>query len=72
VGLIAELGVGRVAVDTAIFIHFIEENPRFLRVGTDAARGDGIVFDRTTNIDGVPDGYRAINERETIKVIVEF
>jgi predicted nucleic acid-binding protein len=30
VGLIAELGVGSVAVDTAIFIYFIEENPRFL------------------------------------------
>jgi predicted nucleic acid-binding protein len=30
VGLIAELGVGNVAVDTAIFIYFIEENPRFL------------------------------------------
>ena len=29
-GLIAELGVGSVAVDTAIFIYFIEENPRFL------------------------------------------
>jgi predicted nucleic acid-binding protein len=30
VGLIAELGVGSIAVDTAIFIYFIEENPRFL------------------------------------------
>jgi len=30
VGLIAELGVGSVAVDTAIFIYFIEENPQFL------------------------------------------
>jgi len=30
VGLIADLGVGSVAVDTAIFIYFIEENPRFL------------------------------------------
>jgi predicted nucleic acid-binding protein len=30
VGLIAELGKGSVAVDTAIFIYFIEENPRFL------------------------------------------
>jgi predicted nucleic acid-binding protein len=30
VGLITELGVGRVAVDTVIFIYFIEENPRFL------------------------------------------
>ena len=29
-GLITELGVGSVAVDTAIFIYFIEENPRFL------------------------------------------
>ena len=29
-GLIAELGTGRVAVDTAIFIYFIEENPQFL------------------------------------------
>jgi len=30
VGLINELGVGSVAIDTAIFIYFIEENPRFL------------------------------------------
>ena len=29
-GLITEIGVGSVAVDTAIFIYFIEENPRFL------------------------------------------
>ena len=29
-GLISELGVGSVAIDTAIFIYFIEENPRFL------------------------------------------
>ena len=32
----------------------------------------GLVFDRITNIDGVPDGYRAMNERETIKVMIEF
>jgi len=30
VGLIRDLGVGRVAIDTAIFIYFIEEHPRFL------------------------------------------
>lgn len=30
VGLIAELGRGPVALDTAIFIYFIEEHPRFL------------------------------------------
>ena len=29
-GLIADLGQGAVAIDTAIFIYFIEENPRFL------------------------------------------
>lgn len=29
-GLIGDLGAGSVAVDTAIFIYFIEENPRFL------------------------------------------
>lgn len=30
----------------------------------------GRVFDRTTNLDGVPDGYRAMNDREAIKVMV--
>ena len=29
-GLITELGVGSIAVDTAIFIYFIEEDPRYL------------------------------------------
>ena len=29
-GLITELGAGRVAIDTAIFIYLIEEHPRFL------------------------------------------
>jgi threonine dehydrogenase-like Zn-dependent dehydrogenase len=31
----------------------------------------GRVFDRTTGIEGVPDGYRAMNEREAIKVMVK-
>jgi threonine dehydrogenase-like Zn-dependent dehydrogenase len=31
----------------------------------------GRVFDRRTNLDGVPDGYRAMNEREALKVLVE-
>ena len=30
----------------------------------------GRVFDRTVNLDGVPDGYRAMTERESIKVMV--
>ena len=32
----------------------------------------GRVFDRVTNIEGVPDGYRAMNERESIKVMIAF
>jgi threonine dehydrogenase-like Zn-dependent dehydrogenase len=31
----------------------------------------GRVFDRTVGLDGVPDGYRAMNERESIKVMVD-
>jgi len=31
----------------------------------------GRVFDRVTNLDGVPDGYRAMDERESIKVMIE-
>ena len=32
----------------------------------------GRVFDRVTNLNGVPDGYRAMNDREAIKVMIEF
>lgn len=32
----------------------------------------GRVFDRVTTLDGVPDGYRAMNEREAIKVMITF
>ena len=32
----------------------------------------GRVFDRVTNLDGVPDGYRAMNEREAIKIMIQF
>jgi len=31
----------------------------------------GRVFDRTVDLDGVPDGYRAMNERESIKVLIK-
>ena len=30
----------------------------------------GRVFDHTVGLDGVPDGYRAMNEREALKVMV--
>jgi threonine dehydrogenase-like Zn-dependent dehydrogenase len=32
----------------------------------------GLVFDRVTGLDGVPDGYRAMDEREAIKVMIEL
>jgi threonine dehydrogenase-like Zn-dependent dehydrogenase len=32
----------------------------------------GRVFDRVATLDEVPDGYRAMNERESIKVLIEF
>jgi threonine dehydrogenase-like Zn-dependent dehydrogenase len=31
----------------------------------------GKVFDRTVGLDGVPDGYRAMNDRDAIKVLVK-
>ena len=32
----------------------------------------GRVFDRVTDLDGVPDGYRAMNDRQAIKVMIDF
>ncbi len=32
----------------------------------------GRVFDRVVRLDGVPDAYRAMDEREAIKVLIEF
>jgi hypothetical protein len=32
----------------------------------------GRVFDRVVRLDGAPDGYRAMNDREAIKVLIEF
>jgi threonine dehydrogenase-like Zn-dependent dehydrogenase len=31
----------------------------------------GKVFDRVVGLEGVPDGYRAMNERKALKVMVE-
>jgi threonine dehydrogenase-like Zn-dependent dehydrogenase len=32
----------------------------------------GRVFDRVVRLDEVPDGYRAMNDREAIKVMIQF
>jgi hypothetical protein len=42
------------------------------RLFPDEDNRPGRVFGRTTNLDGVPDGYRAMNDREAIKVCVEL
>ncbi|MBD0283791.1 MAG: IMP dehydrogenase, partial [Thermoleophilaceae bacterium] len=31
----------------------------------------GRVFDRTVGLDGVPEGYRAMNDREALKVMID-
>ena len=31
----------------------------------------GRVFDKVVDLDGVPDGYRAMNERKSIKVMIK-
>lgn len=32
----------------------------------------GLVFDRTVDLDGVPDGYRAMDDRSALKVRIAF
>jgi threonine dehydrogenase-like Zn-dependent dehydrogenase len=32
----------------------------------------GRVFDRVVGLDEVPDGYRAMNDREALKVLIAF
>jgi threonine dehydrogenase-like Zn-dependent dehydrogenase len=32
----------------------------------------GLVFDRTVDLDGVPDGYRAMDDRTALKVRIAF
>ena len=38
----------------------------------DGAIEPGRVFDRTVGLEGVPDGYRAMDERQAIKVLIDF
>ena len=38
-----------------------------------SAAGPGMrAFDRVTNLDGVPGGYRAMNDRQAIEVMMEL
>jgi threonine dehydrogenase-like Zn-dependent dehydrogenase len=49
-------------------IERVRELPDVLEGRIDPAR----VFDRVGRLVDVPDGYRAMNEREAIKVMIEF
>ena len=39
-GLISDVGRGAVAIDTAVFIYFIEEDPRFVNAGAGTIHGN--------------------------------
>ena len=54
-----------------------DRTPSYLVRGFDTTFGrgqsvePGKVFDRTVALDGVPDGYRAMDAREALKVLVK-
>lgn len=35
-------------------------------------RATTVVFDKVIDLDGVPDGYRALNEPQALKVMIAF
>ncbi|MGW9448644.1 zinc-dependent alcohol dehydrogenase family protein [Streptomyces sp. NPDC055632] len=46
--------------------------PELLPDVLSGAINPGLVFDRTVDLDGVPDGYRAMHDREALKVRIAF
>ncbi|HEV2596476.1 MAG TPA: zinc-dependent alcohol dehydrogenase family protein [Sphingomicrobium sp.] len=82
-GAIGRVGVphyGPVDIAGSVFYHnvTVSGGPAPVRAYIDELLPDvmegriepGRVFDRTVGLDGVPDGYRAMNDREAIKVMV--
>ena len=82
-GAIGRVGVphyGPIDLSTAPFYHkvIVAGGPAPVRAYMDELLPDvmegriepGRVFDRTISLDEVPDGYRAMNEREALKVMV--
>jgi len=82
-GAIGRVGVphyGPIDLSTTLFYHnvTIAGGPAPVRAYIDELLPDvmeglidpGRVFDRTVDLDGVPDGYRAMNEREALKVMI--
>jgi threonine dehydrogenase-like Zn-dependent dehydrogenase len=46
--------------------------PELLPDALDGGIDPGRVFDRVASLDEVPDGYRAMNDRQAIKVLIEL
>jgi threonine dehydrogenase-like Zn-dependent dehydrogenase len=82
-GAIGRVGVphyGPLDASSSLFFHnvSIAGGPAPVRAYMDELLPDvmegriepGRVFDRTVSLDGVPDGYRAMNEREALKVMI--
>jgi hypothetical protein len=57
----ALFGAGAVRIETVPDARLIEPTDAVLPV-----------FDRVVRLDEAPDGYRAMNEREAIKVLIEL
>ena len=63
--------VGQGYVGLPVAVAAAEAGHRVTGIDVDEGRIEsGRVFNRTTCLDGVPDGYRAMNNREAIKVMV--
>ena len=45
--------------------------PELLKLVTDGSINPGLVFDLTLPLDQVAEGYRAMDERRAIKVLIE-
>ena len=82
-GAIGRVGVphyGPLNVSTRVFFHnvTVSGGPAPVRAYIDELLPDvlegriepGLVFDRTVGLEGVPDGYKAMNDREALKVMV--
>ncbi len=82
-GAIGRVGVphyGPVDLSQALFYHnvIIGGGPAPVRAYIDELLPEviegriepGLVFDRTVGLDGVPEGYRAMNDREALKVLI--
>lgn len=46
-------------------------NPKQKTIVLDGTVDPGLEFDRTVDLDGVPEGYAAMNNRTALKVLVE-